>query len=112
MILAAVSAANLLAVLVEYNSIPPADGPIAGMLNSWGNFLLTARWFDDRIIWPVAFCGVAMGLAMVWALLQLRPRAVEALAREVNRVDEGQPDQGHRGLDAGRGYGGPAGSAG
>ena len=95
-ILSAVSTANLLAVLVEYNSMPPADGPIAGTLNSWGNFLLTARWFDDGIIWPVAFCGVATGLAMVWALLQMRSRAVEALARAVGRVDEGQQDQGHR----------------
>ena len=88
-ILAAVSAANLLAVLVEYNSIPPTDGTIAGTLNDWGHGLLTARWFDGTTIWPVALCGVTVGMVMVWALLQLRPRAVEALTREVDRVSAG-----------------------
>ena len=43
---------------------------------------MTAVW-SDGVIWPIAACGLATGLAMVWALLQLRPRAVAALSREV-----------------------------
>ncbi|HEX7491561.1 MAG TPA: phospholipid carrier-dependent glycosyltransferase [Candidatus Limnocylindrales bacterium] len=81
-ILAVANAANLLAVLVEYQGIPSADGQLAGTLNDWGRGILSARWFDD-VIWPIALCGVLTGLAMVWALLQLRPRAAAALGREV-----------------------------
>jgi predicted membrane-bound dolichyl-phosphate-mannose-protein mannosyltransferase len=84
-ILAVVNAANLLAVLVQYQGIPAADGTLAGTLNDWGNGLLNAKW-EGGIIWPIAVCGVATGLGMVWALLQLRPRAVAALGREVSRA--------------------------
>ncbi|MGD0407723.1 MAG: phospholipid carrier-dependent glycosyltransferase [Candidatus Limnocylindrales bacterium] len=84
-VLSVVNAANLLAVLVQYQGIPAADGTVAGTLNDWGNGLLSARWFDG-IIWPIAVCGVTTGLAMVWALLQLRGRAVAALDREVTRA--------------------------
>jgi hypothetical protein len=82
LVLAVINSANLLAVLVQYNGIPSADGQLAGTLNDWGHGILTARWFDD-VIWPIALCGVVAGLAMIWALLQLRPRAVAALNREV-----------------------------
>ncbi|HEX7591028.1 MAG TPA: hypothetical protein VF375_03685, partial [Candidatus Limnocylindrales bacterium] len=82
LVLAVINAANLLAVLVEYNGIPSGDGQLAGTFNDWGHGILTARWFDD-VIWPIALCGVLAGLAMIWALLQLRPRAVAALSREV-----------------------------
>jgi LysM repeat protein/4-amino-4-deoxy-L-arabinose transferase-like glycosyltransferase len=81
-ILAIVNAANLLAVLVEYSGIPSGDGTLAGTLNDWGHGLLSATWFGG-IIWPVALCSVAVGLGMIWALLQLRPRAVAALDREM-----------------------------
>jgi 4-amino-4-deoxy-L-arabinose transferase-like glycosyltransferase len=81
-ILAVVNTVNLLAVLVEYNGIPAGDGTLAGTLNDWGHGIMTAQWFDG-IIWPVALCSVTTGLAMVWALLQLRGRAVAALEREV-----------------------------
>ena len=84
-VLSVVNAANLLAVLVQYGGIPAADGTLAGTLNDWGNGLLSARWFDG-IIWPIAVCGVVTGLAMIWALLQLRGRAVAALDREVTRA--------------------------
>ena len=83
-VLSVINAANLLAVLVQYQGIPAADGTVAGTLNDWGNGLLSARWFDG-IIWPIAVCGVTTGLAMVWALLQLRGRALAALDREVTR---------------------------
>ena len=80
--LTVVNAANLLAVLVQYNGIPVSDGTIAGTLNDWGNGILTATWFDG-LIWPVAVCSMVTGLAMVWALLQLRRRAVAALDAEI-----------------------------
>ncbi|HEX7612278.1 MAG TPA: hypothetical protein VF371_05850, partial [Candidatus Limnocylindrales bacterium] len=79
--LAVVNTANLLAVLVQYNGIPASDGTIGGTLNEWGRGLVTATWFDG-IIWPIALSGVVTGLAMVWALLQMRDRAAQALARE------------------------------
>ena len=87
-ILAIVNAANLLAVLVEYQGIPTADGQIAGTLNDWGRGIMAATWFDG-IIWPVALCGVVMGLAMVWVLLQMRPRAIAALSREASLATSG-----------------------
>jgi hypothetical protein len=85
--LAVVNAANLLAVLVQYTDlqkntgIPISDGQVAGTLIDWGRGLVTATWFDG-IIWPIALSGVVTGLAMVWALLQMRDRAAQALARE------------------------------
>jgi Dolichyl-phosphate-mannose-protein mannosyltransferase/C-terminal four TMM region of protein-O-mannosyltransferase len=78
--LAAANAVNLLAVLVEYGGIP--NGALAGTLNDWGHGIMTATWFDG-IIWPVAACSVVVTLAMAWALLQLRPRAMAALNREL-----------------------------
>ncbi len=83
--LTVVNAANLLAVLVQYQGIPTTDGTIAGTLNDWGNGILTATWFDG-LIWPIAVCSVVTGLAMVWALLQLRRRAVAGLEREIARA--------------------------
>ncbi len=91
-ILAVVNAANLLAVLVQYNGIPASDGWLAGTLNDWGHGLLTATWFGG-IIWPIALCAVVTTLAMVWALLQMRGRAVAALAREVATA-ENEPESG------------------
>ena len=41
-VLAVVNSANLLAVLVEYNGIPDADGRLAGTLIDWGHGLQTA----------------------------------------------------------------------
>ena len=79
--LAVVNTANLLAVLVQYTGIPAADGNVGGTLNDWGRGIATATWFDG-IIWPIALSGVVTGLVMVWALLQMRDRAVRALARE------------------------------
>jgi hypothetical protein len=67
---------------VQYNGIPSGDGSLATFLNDLGNGVLTATW-SGGMIWPIAVCGVTTGLAMVWALLQLRPRAVAALGREV-----------------------------
>ena len=91
-ILAVVNSANLLAVLVQYTDaskntgIPVSDGRLAGTLIDWGTGLLYAE-FPAGIIWPVVVCSVATGLGMVWALLQLRPRAVAALSREVRRAE-------------------------
>jgi hypothetical protein len=46
-ILTIVNAANLLAVLVEYNGIPSsATALLAGTLNDWGHGILTATWFE------------------------------------------------------------------
>jgi predicted membrane-bound dolichyl-phosphate-mannose-protein mannosyltransferase len=81
-LLSIVNTANLVAVLVQYNGIPSGDGSLATFLNNLGNGVLTATW-SDGIIWPIAVCGVVTGLAMIWALMQLRPRAVAALSREV-----------------------------
>src|SRR5664280_382923 len=80
-LLAVVNTANLLAVLGQYNGIPAGDGTIGGTLNDWSVVIRTATWFDG-IIWPIALSGVVTGLAMVWALLQMRDRAAQALARE------------------------------
>ncbi|MGD0121759.1 MAG: phospholipid carrier-dependent glycosyltransferase [Candidatus Limnocylindrales bacterium] len=84
-VLAVVNSANLLAVLVQYQGIPAGDGSLAQTLNDWGTGLLNAQW-EGGVIWPIWVCGVTTGLAMAWALLQLRPRAVEALDREVARA--------------------------
>ena len=94
-ILAVANVANLLAVLVQYGGIPDysatwssansgataGSSELAGLLIGWGNFLQSAKWFDG-IIWPIALVGVIVGLALVWSLLQLRTRAVDALAEE------------------------------
>ena len=91
-VLAVVNSANLLAVLVQYTDtskntgIPISDGRLAGTLIDWGTGLLYAE-FPAGIIWPVVVCSVATGLGMVWALVQLRPRAVAALSREVRRAE-------------------------
>jgi hypothetical protein len=82
-VLAVVNSANLLAVLVQYQGIPAEDGTLARTLIDWGTGLLNAQW-QDGIIWPVQAIGAITGLAMIWALLQLRPRAVVALEREVD----------------------------
>ena len=84
-VLAVVNSANLLAVLVQYQGIPAGDGSLAQTLNDWGTGLLNAQW-QGGIIWPIWVCGASTGLAMAWALLQLRPRAVAALNREVDRA--------------------------
>ncbi len=90
-LLAVVNTANLLAVLVQYHGIPVTDGQPAGTLNDWGTGLLTATWFDG-IIWPIALSGIVTGLVLIWALLQLRGRAVQALAREtVNAAVDPRP---------------------
>ena len=81
-VLSIVNTANLVAVLVQYNGIPSGDGSLARFLNDLGNGVLTTTW-SGGIIWPIAVCGVTTGLAMAWALLQIRPRAVAALSREV-----------------------------
>ena len=89
-VLAVVNAANLLAVLVEYQGIPGVQGangtagPISGLLGDWGNFLKTAEWAG--VIWPIALSGVVTGLALLWAMAQMRPRAVAVLAWEAERA--------------------------
>jgi len=85
LVLSIVNAANLVAVLVQYNGIPAADGSLARFLNDLGTGVLTATW-SNGVIWPIFVCAVTTGLAMVWALLQLRPRAVAALAAEVGNA--------------------------
>ncbi len=91
-ILAVVNSANLLAVLVQYTDvskntgIPISDGRVAGTLIDWGTGLLYAE-FPAGLIWPVVVCSVATGLGLAWALLQLRPRAVAALSREVRHAE-------------------------
>ena len=79
--LAVVNTANLLAVLGQYKGIPAGDGTIGGTLNDWSVAIRTATWFDG-LIWPIALSGVVTGLVMIWALLQMRDRAAQALARE------------------------------
>ncbi len=92
--LAVVNAANLLAVLVEYQGIPGVQGapgvagPISGLLGDWGNFLKSAEWAG--LIWPIALSGVVTGLALLWALTQMRTRAVRMLAWELARAG-GEP---------------------
>jgi hypothetical protein len=83
--LAIVNTANLLAVLVEYKGIPGVQGadgtagPISGLLGDWGSFLKSAEW-PAGIIWPIALSAIVTGLALLWALTQLRGRAVQVLA--------------------------------
>ena len=80
-VLAVANTANLLAVLVEYQGIPTKDGNLGKTLTDWGNWMLhDARMSDVLVI--VAACAVITGLAMIWALLQMRSRAVGGLARE------------------------------
>ena len=97
-VLAVVNTANLLAVLVEYKGIPGvygADGtagPISGLLGDMGNFVKTAEW-PEGILWPIALSGIVMGLGLLWALAQMRTRAVQGLAAEAARAgDEPEPD--------------------
>ena len=81
-LLSIANAANLVAVLVQYNGIPEGDGSLAKNLIDIGNGVLSTTT-RDGLIWPIAACGVVTGVVMVWSLLQLRPRAAAALAREV-----------------------------
>jgi hypothetical protein len=86
-VLAAVNAANLLAVLIEYKGIPGVQGadgtagPVSGLIGDWGHFLLSAQW-PAGVIWPIALSGIVTALALLWALAQMRSRAVEVLAWE------------------------------
>jgi hypothetical protein len=100
-----VNSANLLAVLTQYCGIP-SDEPysclgnvaplgggsqsISGLLVDWGTFLREAMFGD--YIWPIAVSAVATGLVMLWALWQMRGRAVERLAAEAGRAG-GEPDE-------------------
>jgi hypothetical protein len=80
-VLAAVNSVNLLAVLVQYKGIPAGDGALAGTLIDWGRGIVNARWFDG-IIWLIALSAVVSGLALLWALLQMRGVSVDRLAGE------------------------------
>jgi hypothetical protein len=104
-LLAVVNTANLLAVLGQYKGIPAGDGTIGGTLNDWSVAIRTATWFDG-LIWPIALSAVVTGFVMVWALLQMRDRAAQALARETasravdspapswwTSLGEGEPDE-------------------
>ena len=90
-VLALVNTANLLAVLVQYKGIPGVQGadgtpgPISGLFGDWGNFVKSAEW-PAGIIWPIAVSGIVMGLALLWALTQMRTRAVQVLASESDRA--------------------------
>jgi hypothetical protein len=94
--LAIVNSANLLAVLVEYTDvqkntgIPLSDGWPAQTLFDWGTGILTARWFDG-IIWLIALSAVVTGLALLWALLQMRGVSVDRLAHEAAAAGEAPP---------------------
>jgi hypothetical protein len=85
-LLAAVNTANLLAVLVEYQGIPGVQGangtagPISGALGDIGRFVMTAEW--SGVIWPIALSATVTGLGLLWALTQMRSRAVAVLAWE------------------------------
>jgi hypothetical protein len=90
-VLAVVNTANLLAVLVQYQGIP-GNGWLAGTFNDWGNGIRTATWSlpaTDHFIWPIVVSSVATGLVMIWALAQMRKRAVDALAGEMDRAAMG-----------------------
>jgi Gpi18-like mannosyltransferase len=104
-LLAVVNSANLLAVLTQYCGIP-SDQPysclgsvaplgsgsqsVAGLLIDWGTFLREAKYGD--YIWPIALSAVLTGLALLWALWQMRGRAVERLAAEAASAG-GEPDR-------------------
>jgi hypothetical protein len=89
--LALVNTANLLAVLVEYQGIPGVQGangtagPISGPLGDIGHFALTANW-PDETLWVIALSGIVTGLALLWAMSQMRGRAVQVLAWEADRA--------------------------
>jgi hypothetical protein len=95
-VLAVVNTANLLAVLVEYQGIPGVQGakgvagPISGLLGDWGNFLMTAEW-PAGVIWPIALSAIVTGLALLWAMTQMRPRAARVLAWEAQNAGH-EPD--------------------
>jgi dolichyl-phosphate-mannose--protein O-mannosyl transferase len=94
--LSVVNSANLLAVIVQYSDltrntgIPINDGALASLLIDWGKFLRAAVFPADwdspltpaGVVWPIALAGAVTGLAFLWALLQMRPRAVHQLATE------------------------------
>ncbi len=88
--LAAVNSVNLLAVLVQYKGIPAGDGALAGTLIDWGSGIVNARWFDG-IIWPIALSAVVTGLALIWALLQMRGVVGRPAGRRGSRC-RGQSD--------------------
>jgi hypothetical protein len=90
-LLAAVNSVNLLAVLVEYKGIPAGDGALAGTLTDWGDGIVNARWFDG-IIWLIALSAVVTGLALLWALLQMRGVSVDRLAAEAAAAGEAPSD--------------------
>lgn len=93
-VLAVVNSANLLAVLTLYCGVPSdtsyscwGNGPVplaggsqalSSLLIDWGTFLREAKFGD--YIWPIALSAVATGLTLLWALWQMRGRAVDRLA--------------------------------
>jgi hypothetical protein len=46
-----------------------------------------------KIIWPIELAGIVTGIVLVWAMLQLRDRAVVTLAQEAARA-AGAPSEG------------------
>ncbi|HJX68435.1 MAG TPA: hypothetical protein VJ258_06930, partial [Candidatus Limnocylindrales bacterium] len=89
-LLAAVNSVNLLAVLVEYKGIPTGDGALAGTLIDWGAGIVNARWFDGILV-LIALSAAVTGLALLWALLQMRGVSVDRLAREAAAAGEAPP---------------------
>jgi hypothetical protein len=96
--LAIANTANLMAVLPQYCGIPSnvhydclgtpsalkGSQTISNLLIDWGNFVRDARYGD--YIWPIALSAVFTGLALLWALAQMRGRAVQVLAWEAARA--------------------------
>jgi hypothetical protein len=103
-LLAVVNTANLLSVLTQYCGIPsdvpyscvggPAQ-PLRGsqQIASWfidaGKFISSAEW--SGLIWIIALSAIVTGIAMVWALLQMRGMAVRSLANEAAGAAEDWP---------------------
>jgi hypothetical protein len=103
-LLAVVNTANLLSVLPQYCGIPsdvpyncvggPAQ-PLRGnqQIASWfidaGRFISSAEW--SGLIWPIALSAVVTGVAMIWALLQMRGSAVRSLAVEAEGAGNDWP---------------------
>jgi hypothetical protein len=103
-LLAVVNTANLLSVLTQYCGIPsdvpyscvggPAQ-PLRGsqQIASWfidaGKFISSAEW--SGLIWMIAVSAIVTGIAMVWALLQMRGMAVRSLASEAAGAAEDWP---------------------
>jgi hypothetical protein len=83
LVLATVLCALVLTISAGYFRRLPGWEGLAWLLAISAGIVSIVIWAEPaKIIWPVELAGIVTGAVLVWALLQLRERAVDTLARE------------------------------